>query len=187
MSAGSGARRSLAPYFPLPLVGAAVLLAVLILVTPNLLSSGSPSAGSAESQAELLIDRAPSGTNVTHVYLRGLGLARYAAMALAIAPYPGPGAPASPSGLPGTVVVNGTEVLAIAGASDATSFVVNATATFVDSSGASVAYAGVWAFSWSSGLLVTTAYGPVGGAGPTSASALPLTLLLAEGSGSPGP
>lgn len=180
------ARRTLAPYFPLPLVGAAVLLAVLIVLTPNLLSTGSPAAGSLESQAELIIDRAPS-ENVTHLYLRGLGLVRYANLSLLWSSFNGTSAPGSPIGLGIGGAVGGTDVLSVNEATGAASFVVNATAVYVDATGLSVTFTGDWAFVWSSGLLVTTPYGSVAGASPTAPSQLPLILLLSESATGGGP
>jgi hypothetical protein len=176
-----GARRSLAPYFPLPLVGAAVLLAVLILLTPNLLSTSSPSAGSLASQAELLVDRGPSAGTTTDLYLRGIGLARYASLELEWAPLNGSTAPATLAGVRwiGEVATNGS--LGISSATPDVDFAVNASAVYVDSSGAGVSYAALFAFSWSGTVLVTTAYGAATGPGTTPQSQMPLVLLLVQG------
>jgi hypothetical protein len=63
--------------FPLPLVGIALLLAVLIVLTPILTANGQPTAGSIYSQAILTIDALPGNASV-HFYIRGEGTtARY--------------------------------------------------------------------------------------------------------------
>lgn len=184
----SGGRWSfLAPYFPLPLVGAAALLAVLILLTPNLLSTGSPSAGSLESQAELLVDRASSQSNVTHLYLRGIGLARYTSLEIDWAQLPDTAAPSNLSGVTWTERAEGNESLELATSTPAPVFAVNATAVYVDASGAGVSYAASFAFQWVGGTLVTTAYGSATGASPTPVSQLPLVLLLVQGPYAGGP
>jgi hypothetical protein len=176
-----------APYFPLPLVAGAALLAFLILLTPNLLSTGSPSAGSIQSQAELLVDRAPNGGNETHLYLRGLGIVRYQELVLQWAPFPAGAPPSNPSAVTWSNRSNSSGALEVEGATDADAFLVNATATFVDATGAGVVYAATFAFAWSGGDLVTTPYGAAAGASPTPPSQLPLVLLLVQGPYPGGP
>lgn len=58
-------------YAPMPLVAVAVLLVVLILITPALLSSGQPAPGIL-TQAELVVDRLPNNATM-HFYVHGLG------------------------------------------------------------------------------------------------------------------
>jgi hypothetical protein len=174
-------RRSLAPYFPLPLVGAAVLLAILIVLTPNLLSTSSPAAGSLISQPELLVDRAPTGGTTTQLYLRGLGIVRYAALDLSWAPLNSTTVPVTPDGVRWTDAVAGNASLGVDGSTTDGAFLVNATATFVDSSGAGATYTGTFAFVWSEEVLYTTAYQPATGSGTTGLSQLPLVLLLVQG------
>lgn len=181
MTPASGARRSLEPYFPIPLVGAAVLLAVLILLTPNLLSTSSPTAGSLAAQAELLIDRGPTESVTTDLYLRGIGLARYDSLELRWTALNGSGAPATLNGLAWTGAVGSNETLGIQASVDVPAFAVNASAVYVDSSGSGVTYAAQFAFVWSGGVLATTAYGAAGGSGSTAQSQLPLVLLLVQG------
>ena len=173
-------RVSLAPYFPLPLVGAAVLLAVLILLTPNLVSTGSPSAGSIGSQAELLVDRAPGGPNVTHLYLRGFGLARYAYLQLAWVELPNGTAPATLDGRNAWSSINASGVLDLDTATSAPFFGINASADYVDANGAEVRYTGEWAFAWTGDVLLTTTYGASVGPFRTGLDQLPLVLFLVE-------
>ena len=182
-----GTRESLAPYFPIPLVGAAVLLAVLILLTPNLLSPGSPTAGSLASQAELLVDRSPNGGVTTDLYLRGIGLARYTALELRWTALNSSTPPPSLDTLRWTDRTNATESLGISAATKDNDFAVNATAVYVDSDGNGVSYAALFAFSWSGSDLTTTAYGAATGSGTTTDSQLPLILLLVQGPYGSGP
>ena len=178
MSAGApvvpGSRAQL---FPLPLVGAAVLLAILILLTPNLLATTSPSAGSVESQLELIVNRPMDSGGGTQLYLRGIGIVEYRNVTLAWSMLTGP-APDSLGGLTWNVSLGGTGptlVLEVDGLPD--EFAVNATALFVDTAGTGVTYSGQYVFSWSSGSLMTTAYGPASGSGPVAFDQMPLILL----------
>ncbi|MGI0131227.1 MAG: hypothetical protein ACREDE_05115 [Thermoplasmata archaeon] len=71
--------------FPLPFVGVALLLAVLIVLTPVLTAYGQPVAGSLLSQADLIVDAQP-GNNSTHYYVRGVSvIARYSEIRIAVA------------------------------------------------------------------------------------------------------
>jgi hypothetical protein len=180
-------RESLAPYFPVPLVGSAVLLAVLILLTPNLLSSSSPTAGSLASQAELLVDRGSSNGGNTDLYLRGIGLARYTSLELRWSPLNSSNAPASLDGLHWRAVAQANGSLGIDAVISDPAFAVNASAVYVDSSGTGVSYSALFAFSWSGDVLATTAYGAAAGSGTTPQSEMPLILLLVEGPYGGGP
>ncbi len=98
---------------PLPFVGIATLLAVLIVLTPILAANGQPAAGSIFSQAELIVDALPGNTSM-HFYVRGEGTtARYVEIRLAFASgfrWTG----AFPSGtLNWTHWLNGSDVLSI--------------------------------------------------------------------------
>jgi hypothetical protein len=162
-------------------VGSAVLLAILIVLTPNLLTTGSPGVGNLATQAELLIDRAPSNTSMTHLYLHALGLVRYYSLTLSWAPLPGPDPPASLAGLNWTDRATGDGLLELEGSTAALLFAVNATAVYIDSSGAGATYAGDFAFQWVGSSLIITPYGDTVGAGPTDQSQLPLALFLTQG------
>jgi len=172
--------RSLAPYLPLPLVAAAVLLAALIVLTPNLLSTAGPTAGSPETQAELLVDRGPSDINSTHLYLRGIGLVRFVSMGIAYAPLFGSFPPASLAGVRWSNLSEGTGVLGLTASVSVPSFALNASAVYVDPEGTGVLYTGLYAFAWSSGKLESIGYLGATGASPASLSALPLILLLPQ-------
>ena len=163
--------------FPLPFVAVVVLLIVLILLTPNLLSLGRPTAGSLEAEAELLVDRVP-GQNVTHLYVEGIGTVRYASISIALA-YPPSGAPPSSPmfSFSNRTVWNDSIV-----AGETTSWdpvAVNVSATYVDTNGAVAYFVGVYEFNITSSTIVSEAYLPV--PRPRRArrlDALPLTFLL---------
>ena len=175
---------SLRELFPLPFLGVVLLLVVLILVTPSLLSTGAPSAGSLQTQAELIVDRTVQ-ENVTHLYLRGLGIVRFASMSLSLATnltWPVAGLPTYGP----TTWANLT--LSLTAVTSANPVAVNISATFVDDQGVRVRYVGAYAFYVTAGTLQTAALLPTESAvGPTPLQSLPLTLLLPQGSAGGGP
>lgn len=83
MTGEGGARR----YFPIPLVGAASILAVLIFLTPVLIGTGVPAAGTIFTQAELIVDY-PGQNATTYFYLHAIGNVRYADLSIGIAQNP---------------------------------------------------------------------------------------------------
>ncbi len=180
--------RSLSELFPWPFVGVAVLLVVLILLTPNLLSAGGgPAAGSLETQAELIVDRTVADPTL-HIYLTGLGIVRYASLSLAWS--------TNFSWPPPTTVASGNwtnrtwanQSLTLQGATVLDPVAVNVSAVYVDPSGATVWYTGLFAFHVANGLLYTVELAP--GASPVSPTALtnlplafPLTASSTGGGG----
>lgn len=167
-------------YFPVPMVGAAVLLAVLILLTPNLISAGGgPAAGSLETQAELVIDHDPSGA-VTQLYVHGFGDVRYARITVQLdtnVSWPAP--PAIPeANWTNTTTLNGT--LAIVVDTVANPVAVNVTAVYVDPTSTTVWYLGTYVLDVSGGMLSIVPLLPgAASISPTPLEALPLELLLA--------
>jgi hypothetical protein len=165
-------------FFPTPFVAIVALLLVLIVLTPNLLSTATPSAGSLPTEAELVVDRVASD-NVTHFYVRGLGGLRYDSIVVSLA--------TNVSWPPKNPLANVTfgapavwkDVLDSIVTTAANPVVVKVTATYVDTSGARVAFVGVFAFDVSGGTLYEFDYVPAGSAiTSTPLSTLPLTLLL---------
>jgi hypothetical protein len=134
----------LGEWFPWPFVFVAILLGVLIVLTPVLTAGGQPAAGSIFSQAELIVDALP-GNNSTHFYVRGLGTtARYDAIDLAFA-YGFNWTGAFPSGpLNWTVWQNTSNVLSTSFATNEDPVAVNVTALYT-ANGASALYVGVFA------------------------------------------
>jgi hypothetical protein len=165
-------------FFPTPFVAIVALLLVLIVLTPNLLSTTTPSAGSLPTEAELIVDRVAS-ENVTHFYVRGLGGLRYDSIVVSLATnvlWP-PKSPLSNVTFGAPAVWR--DVLDSIVTTPANPVVVNVTATYVDAAGARVAFVGVFAFDVSGGMLYESDYIPAGSTiTSTPVSALPLTLLL---------
>ncbi|MCI4336782.1 MAG: hypothetical protein L3K17_06260 [Thermoplasmata archaeon] len=165
--------------FPVPMAGVAVLLVVLIFLTPNLLSAaGGPAAGSLATQAELFIDRTTTGST-TDLYVHGFGDVRYASITLQIATnvtWPPPAhLPASSWNT--TLTLN--ETLAAITSTSANPFAVNVTAVYIDSTMTTVWYLGTYVIDVSGGVLSIDALLPgAGSISPTPIDDLPLALLL---------
>lgn len=174
----TGLLDSLRPYFPTPFVAIVALLLVLIVLTPNLLSTAAPSAGSLVTEAELVVDRVVGG-NTTHFYVRGLGEVRYASIVVSLSrnlAWPAPGSVANVSF--GATTTTDNVLLALV-STMANPVAVNVTATYIDSGGAKVAFVGVFAFDVAAGVLYETAYFPAGTSGTsTPLDDLPLSFLL---------
>jgi hypothetical protein len=165
-------------WFPTPFVAIVVLLVVLIVLTPNLLSSANPSAGSLPTEAELIVDHA-SGDNVTHLYVRGIGLVRYTSIAVAVEGDFNWSSPPSPSILTFGTPTTWTDVLAATMTTAADPFAVNVTAVYVDASGTTVDFVGMFAFDLAGGVLSEIVYVPAtGGVTTTPQSQLPLAIVL---------
>ena len=167
----------MAAWFPPPLVGVALLLVVLIFLTPNLLSTGSPAAGTYPTQAELLVDRGTLEPNVTHLYVKSVGNVRYANLTMALATNL-----TWPVSLHETIVWNATTVendsLYISETTTANPVAVNVTATYVDPTGTTVVYGGAYAFYFQGNNLYTEVLSTAGSVPPTTLAALPLYILL---------
>lgn len=163
--------------FPVPFLGVVLLLIVLILVTPSLLSTGAPSAGSLQTQAELIVDRSLQ-ENVTHLYLRGLGIVRFASLSIAVATntsWPVGAAPIYDE------IHAGNLTLSLSVVTPANPVAVNVSATFIDAQGVQVVYVGEYAFYVSGPTLETVTLLPSEtSVGPTPLTSLPLTLLLPQ-------
>jgi hypothetical protein len=175
--------RDLGRYFPGPLVGVALLLALLIIFTPFLTSYGQPSAGSIFSQAELVVDALPGGTTV-HFYVHGLGTtARYVSIAIGLA-YNFTWTGGWPSGnLTWSNWTNGSNVLVVSGATSQLPVAVNITADYVNA-GVSALYAGQFALNLSAASGTDTLYVVSNTAGigsfstPVADLPVPVTLAL---------
>jgi hypothetical protein len=170
-------------FFPRPLVGVAVLIGLLILVTPFLTTHGQPSAGSIFSQAELIVDALP-GNATMHFYVRGLGTTtRYDSISLGFAfgfNWTG-GWPAG--NLSWGNWTNGSNVLAVTGLTDRLPVALNVTALYV-ASGVGAVYAGEFALNITGGstgptLSVVSNTAGIGGfSTPVADLPIPITLAL---------
>jgi len=165
-----------AEWLPWPLVGVSVLLAVLIFLTPNLLSAGTgAAAGSLEVQAELTLYRAPQA-NGTELYVHGLGLVPYAALTLQLAPW---NATAFTVPSNWTTTIRANHSLALVAETFDDPFVVNVTAVYTDPAGATEWYLGAFVVQATTDTLyVTPLLAGVAPVNPTPIDALPLSLLL---------
>jgi hypothetical protein len=174
----TGPLDALRPYFPTPFVAIVALLLVLIVLTPNLLSSAAPSAGSLPTEAELVVDRVAGG-NATHFYVRGIGNVRYSSIVVSLAANFSWSSPPSLANLSFRNAVNETDVLVTLVTTGANPVAVNVTAVYVDTAGTQVSFVGVFAFDVSAGVLYETQYVPAGfGGSSTPVTELPLSFLL---------
>lgn len=171
---------------PLPLVGVAVLLVALILITPVLISEGQPPPG-IFTQAELIVDRT-SGTPGLHFYVHGLSTTvRYDVIALGTADnfsWSGSGSPPWRA-LDFGNWTNATFVLAVSLWATENPVAVNVTASYASLNGYAT-YSAVVVFFVGPGPSPSgeTLYAasPTGGLVPSSTpvdnASLPLTILL---------
>jgi hypothetical protein len=195
VSGNLSGRRRLGRYLPWPLVGVAIVLGVLIVLTPVLLSlGGPPAAGSVFTQAELIVDRVPGG-NTTHFYVRAIGATvRYAAIEVSWASgfsWTGTGTP-DWAGLNWTIATNVTDFLSVTVSSAANPIALNVSA-YYDSNGIAL-YVGVFAFyvtnasgSPADSLLGVTPTPGVALATATAIASLPILVPLADVGAGRGP
>jgi hypothetical protein len=175
-------------------VATALLLVLLILLTPVLLPNGPPAAGTIFTQAELIVDL-NSTSSVMTFYLRALGSAvRYAEIDIGAAqgfPWTG-GFPGTP--LNWSPITHQEDLLAFQFNSTSNPVALNFTILY-SAAGGSAYYVGMFAFdvgtpggSSSTALLIATSTGGTSlGPGVTTAgqSSLPFDILLANHGGSP--
>jgi hypothetical protein len=182
----------LAGLFPGPLVGIALLLAILIVLTPVLTSNGQPAAGSIFSQAELIVDALP-GNSTIHFYVRALSsTARYSEIRFALATdFNWTGSyPAGP--LNWTDWQNASAVVAIESSTNESPVAVDVSALY-SANGASALYVALLALevgtppgSMTDTLTVASGTSGIGGFS-TPVSNLPLPITLVDvGSGGSG-
>jgi hypothetical protein len=184
-SLGAIAPASAHRWFPWPFVGISVVLGVLVLVTPVLINSGPPAPGSLFTQADLIVDRVPSGST-TNLYLHAASdTVRYASIAIGIAT----GFTFNGSYPPGPLSwtwTNGSNLLELSLEVSGTTFAVNISATYV--SGGTAVYEALLAFGLSNGssgpqlgIAVDSALTP-GVAAPAFAlvADLPLSIALED-------
>jgi hypothetical protein len=170
-------RPTLSDLLPVPFLAVVVLLVILIFLTPNLVSSGSPPAGSLATQAELVVDHV-TDSNVTHLYVKSLGTVRFASIEVELAKNVSwPVRSAHP-----IVFGNGTvwkNSLSAAIDTSTDPFAVNVSAVYVDASGVGIEYVGMYAFQVSGQSLLTTGLSAGEAQIPaTPFSSLPLFILL---------
>jgi hypothetical protein len=132
-------------YFPAPLVATALLLVLLILLTPVLVPNGQPAPGTIFTQAELTVD-ATGSSNLTSFYLHSPeSNVRYAQIEVAVAVgfnWSG-GFPSAP--LTWTPLVNASDLVAYQFNSTANPIALNIS-LFYSTAGGQAYYVGVFAF-----------------------------------------
>ncbi|HUI38622.1 MAG TPA: hypothetical protein VLY85_03220, partial [Thermoplasmata archaeon] len=148
-----------------------------IIITPNLVSIGRPAAGSLETEAELLVDRA-TNQNVTHIYVKGVDDVRYTSIVISLnGSVPWPPSGTAPSGFPN--VSNWTDVIVAALVTPLNPVAVNVTAVYVDANNVTARYTGLYEFNVSSGMLYSEALAPAAGSiASTPLNDLPITFFL---------
>jgi hypothetical protein len=170
--------------FPLPYVAIVVLLIVLILVTPNLVSS---EAGGLCSDAQLQIDWSQTPhTNLTHFYVRGFCTVRYASIVLGLGTNAsasgGFSPPSSSASFNFTNVSTWNFTIVAIASTPLDPVALNISAVYVDTNGNSVTFVGMYAVEVSNGVLYYESYIPSpGGIRSAPVSSLPLTLPLTVG------
>ena len=134
-----------------PFVGVAILLVILILLTPNLLQSGnSAAAGSLQARAELIVDH-PAARNTTYFYLESFGAtARYQTVDIGLASGFSWPFTKSPSSLTRWTWWNATDVLVATVSNRSSSVAVNITVQYTDSANVTAYYVGLYAFNFNS-------------------------------------
>jgi hypothetical protein len=175
------AGRARPPAHPLqwPLAGVAVLLVVLILVTPELFANTS---GGLQTRAQLIVDRAPSA-NATSYYVESIGTAtRYQSITIGLATLPSWPYLGTVANITRWSWTNGSNTLVVAVTNGSSPVAVNVTVMYTDPSGATTEYGGVYGFylNATSQRLETLPLNPGTTVAPTSTPLgnLPIFLLL---------
>ncbi|MGC2290162.1 MAG: hypothetical protein WA688_09965 [Thermoplasmata archaeon] len=163
-----------------PFVGVAVLLIVLIILTPNLFSTG---AAGLETRAQLIVERAAAGGN-TSFYVESIGTSTlYRSVAVGLAPLPSWPYNGIASDVHGWSWTNGTDTLVLVATNATNPVAVNVTVKYIDPSGVSTEYVGVYGFNLNDTTLALQAVNLLPGAaappGSTPLADLPIFLLLA--------
>jgi len=181
---------SLSGLFPGPLVGIALLLAILIVLTPILTANGQPAAGSIFSQAELIVDAVPGNATI-HFYVRALSsTARFEEIRFSLATGFNWTGGFPPGALHWTDWQNASAVVAISAMTNQSPVAVNVTALY-SADGGTAYYVGLLALqittpSGSSSEMLTVASATSGIAGfTTPVSNLPLPITLSDVGGGP--
>jgi len=170
-------------FFPIPLVGTAALLIVLILFTPILFGTGPAAPGTFETQALLIVDR-PASSSTTNFYVRAEGdTVRYTSISVGSdAGFAWTGG--CPAGLHWTFENVSDSIAANVSVAGPT-VAVNVTATYTVG-GSTAVYAAVVAFAVSGSTLTGVACYGASVPGTLPVASLPVALPLTDyGSGGP--
>jgi hypothetical protein len=167
-------------YSQWPFVGIVVLLVALILLTPNLFSTGS---AGLQTRAQLIVERASPDGN-TSFYVQSIGTSTlYQSIKVGFASIPGWPYNGTEAQLSNWTWTNGTEVLTLAASSPLNPVAVNVTVLYIVSSSLTTEYVGVYAFYFNETTMNLDGMGLLSGiaAPPTTTplTELPIFLTLA--------
>ncbi|MGA7861434.1 MAG: hypothetical protein WCB19_06215 [Thermoplasmata archaeon] len=163
-----------------PFIGVVVLLVLLIILTPNLFSSGS---AGLQTRAQLIVERAAPDGN-TSFYVESIGTSTlYQSIAVGLAPLPGWPYTGTSSELRGWAWTNATETLALIATSATNPVALNVTVKYTNPSGVTTEYVGVYGFDLNETTLRLQSVNLLPGASApppsTPLADLPIFLLLA--------
>jgi hypothetical protein len=167
-----------------PFLGIVVILIVLILLTPTL-TPGGPPAGSVPTQGSVVVDHR-SGSNTTHLYVRGLGTVRYQSIDVGLSSNVSWPAPPNAKNLTFTNWTNQTYVVVLGVSYVSNPTALNVSVVYVDQSGTTATFIGLFVLFVQLDVLYVTPMLPgLAGIPPTPLVDLPVSLLL-ETAPSPG-
>lgn len=164
-----------------PFVGITVLLIALIILTPNLFSTGS---AGLQTRAQLIVERAAPRGN-TSFYVESIGTSTlYQSIRVSFAPLPAWPYKGTAAQLAHWTWTNGTDVLVLVAETVMNPVAINVTVNYtVPSSGVTTEYVGTYAFYLNGTSLSLEAMGLLTGAAAPPASTplsdLPIFLTLA--------
>ncbi len=171
---------SAARYFPSPYVGIAAILALLVVLTPVLITNEPPSAGTIFTQVELVVYTngtvGANGTPVIQLYVHGVTDVVYARLRIGVAPFNW--SERTPPWNASFRWTNASDTIAVQTYATANPFAVNVTA-FYDRAGAGC-YAGLAAFNYSAvaGVLYGRGWSGTSVPAATAQTALPISVTV---------
>jgi hypothetical protein len=163
-----------------PFVGIAVLLVALIILTPNLFSTGS---AGLQTRAQLIVERASPGGN-TSFYVESIGTSTlYQSIRVSFAPLPSWPYKGTAATISNWTWKNGSDMLVLIAATGMNPVAVNVTVNYTIPSGLTTYYVGTYAFYLNNTTLTLQAMSLLNGAAAPPASTpladLPIFLTLA--------
>ncbi|MFZ0699413.1 MAG: hypothetical protein WAN74_04405 [Thermoplasmata archaeon] len=153
MTAERGARR----FFPTPLVGVAAILLVLIVLTPVLIGTGVPAAGTIFTQAEVIVDY-PGSNSTSYFYLHAIGNVRYANLSIGVAENYDWNTPPPIGSIVWGNWTNGTNMVVIGASYSNNPIAVNVSAYYTTAKEGSAWYVAILAFEVSGNTLFMRSY-----------------------------
>jgi len=163
-----------------PFIGVVVLLVVLIILTPNLFSSGG---AGLQTRAQLIVERAAPDGNTTF-YVESIGTSTlYQSITVGLAPLPTWPYTGTSSELRGWTWTNASEALVLIATSARNPVAINVTVKYANPSGVPTEYVGVYGFDLNETTLTLQSVNLLPGASApppsTPLADLPIFLLLA--------